>query len=136
MFNYQLHYERLRKALEELWDISTDSSITEENKVKIIRDVSRATLDGEPTTADEYNEEEDVQLGYSIVKSNDEVEGVFIQEGKITQIDYNVGTCEHYFKTYQAEEKDTNIPESYTCDECGKELDIPEPDFDLMGKEK
>ena len=42
----------------------------------------------EKTTADEYNEEEDVQLGYSIVKSNDEIEGVFIQEGKVTQIDY------------------------------------------------
>ena len=88
MFNYQIHYERIKKALEELWDISTDSSITEENKVKIIRDVSRANLDGEPTTADEYNDEEDVQLGYSIVKSNDEIEGVFIQEGKIVDIDY------------------------------------------------
>jgi hypothetical protein len=52
MFNYQIQYERLRETLEELWDISTDSSITEENKVKIIRDVSRATLDDEPTTAD------------------------------------------------------------------------------------
>ena len=75
-------------ALEQCWEISTDSSITEENKVKMIRDVSRANLDGEPTTADEYNDEEDVQLGYSIVKSNDEIEGVFIQEGKVTQIDY------------------------------------------------
>ena len=88
MFNYQIHYERIIKTLEELWDISTDNSITEENKIKIIRDVSRSTLDGEPTTADEYNDEEDVQLGYSIVKSNDEIEGVFIQEGKVTQIDY------------------------------------------------
>jgi len=126
MFNYQIHYERIKKTLEELWDISTDSSITEENKVKIIRDVSRSTL---------YNDEEDVQLGYSIVKSNDEVEGVFIQEGKITQIDYNVETCEHINKTYQAEERDTNVPESYTCNDCGEELDIPEPDFDLMRKE-
>ena len=57
-----MHYERLRKALEELWDISTDISITEENKVKIIRDVSRATLDSEPTTADEYNDEEYVRI--------------------------------------------------------------------------
>ena len=122
-------------ALEQCWEISTDNSITEDNKVKMIRDLSRATLDGEPTTADEYNEEEDVQLGYSIVKSNDEVEGVFIQEGKITQIDYNVETCEHINKTYQAEERDTNVPESYTCNDCGEELDIPEPDFDLMRKE-
>ena len=62
MFNYQIHYERIIKTLEELWDISTDNSITEENKVKIIRDVSRSTLDGEPTTADEYNDEEYVRI--------------------------------------------------------------------------
>ena len=62
MFNYQIHYERIIKALEELWEISTDNSITEENKVKIIRDVSRSTLDGEPTTADEYNDEEYVRI--------------------------------------------------------------------------
>ena len=62
MFNYQIHYERIIKTLEELWEISTDNSITEENKVKIIRDVSRSTLDGEPTTADEYNDEEYVRI--------------------------------------------------------------------------
>ena len=112
MFNYQIQYERLREALEELWNITTDSSITEENKVKIIRDVSRATLDTEPTTADllrdptladkdnnrfndkewsikdEYNEKEDVQLGASIVKSNKEVSGVFMVDGKIKDVDY------------------------------------------------
>ena len=88
VINYQLYYERFKKTLEELWEISTDNSITEENKVKIIRDVSRAILDGEPTTIDEYDDEEDVQLAYSIVRSNDEVEGVFMQEGEITQIDY------------------------------------------------
>ena len=98
MFNYQIHYERIIKTLEELWEISTDNSITEENKIKIIRDVSRSTLDGEPTTADEYNDEEDVQLGYSIVKSNDEVEGVFIQEGKVTQIDYVDNTQKEYVR--------------------------------------
>ena len=48
MFNYQIHYERIIKTLEELWEISTDNSITEENKVKIIRDVSRSTLDRDP----------------------------------------------------------------------------------------
>ena len=79
---------RYKTALEQCWEIATDNLITGDNKAKMIRDVSRATLDGEPTTADEYNEEEDVQLGYSIVKSNDEIEGVFIQEGKVTQIDY------------------------------------------------
>ena len=82
---------RYKTALEQCWEVSTDNSIAEDNKVKIIRDVSRATLDGEPTTADEYNldsDEEDVQLAYSIVRSNKEVEGVFMQEGEITQIDY------------------------------------------------
>ena len=88
VINYQLYYERFKKTLEELWEISTDNSITEENKVKIIRDVSRAILDGEPTAIDEYDDEEDVQLAYSIVRSNDEVEGVFMQDGEITQIDY------------------------------------------------
>ena len=82
---------RYKTALEQCWEIATDNLITEDNKAKIIRDVSRATLDGEPTTADEYNldsDEEDVQLAYSIVRSNKEVEGVFMQEGEITQIDY------------------------------------------------
>jgi len=43
--------------------------------------------------------------------------------------------CEHEVKTYQPKEWDTNIPETYTCDECGKEFDIPEPDWDLLRKE-
>ena len=80
--------DRYKTALEQCWEIATDNSITEDNKVKIIRDVSRATLDGEPTTADEYNEEEDVQLGASIVKSNREVSGVFMVDGKIKDVDY------------------------------------------------
>ena len=42
---------------------------------------------------------------------------------------------EEKYKFYQPEERDTNIPESYTCDDCGKEFDIPEPDWDLMNKE-
>ena len=37
----------------------------------------------------EYEEdEEDVQLGASIVKSNDEVSGVFMVDGKIKDVDY------------------------------------------------
>jgi len=43
--------------------------------------------------------------------------------------------CEHEVKTYQPKEWDTNIPETYTCDECDKEFDIPEPDWDLLRKE-
>ena len=65
MINYQLYYERFRKSLEECWEISTDNSITEENKVKMIRDVSRSSLDGEPTTADEYN----TGIGHFFVRS-------------------------------------------------------------------
>ena len=99
--------DRYKTALEQCWEIATDNSITEENKVKIIRDVSRATLDGEPTTADEYNEEEvaanvppisvdidylkedeDIAIGASIVKSNREVSGVFMVDGKIKDVDY------------------------------------------------
>jgi len=80
--------DRYKTALEQCWEIATDNSITEDNKVKMVRDVSRATLDGEPTTADEYNEEEDVQLGASIVKSNKEVSGVFMVDGKIKDVDY------------------------------------------------
>ena len=55
VINYQLYYERFRQGLEDCWEIATDNSITEENKVKMIRDVSRASLDGEPTIADEDN---------------------------------------------------------------------------------
>jgi len=43
--------------------------------------------------------------------------------------------CEHDNTTYQAREWDTNVPESYTCDDCGKELDN-EPDWDLMREGK
>ena len=43
--------------------------------------------------------------------------------------------CNHKNQFYQPEERDTNIPESYTCNDCGKEFDIPEPDFDLNNKE-
>ena len=50
---------------------------------------AQAILDGEPTTADKYNDEEDIQIGSSIVKSNDNVSGVFMVEGKIKDIDYN-----------------------------------------------
>ena len=45
-------------------------------------------------------------------------------------IDETETECEHENKTYQAKEWDTNVPESYTCDECGKEFDIPEPSFE------
>ena len=39
---------------------------------------------------------------------------------------------------YQANEKDTNTPESLTCGVCGMDLDpeIHAPDWDEMGKEE
>jgi len=40
--------------------------------------------------------------------------------------------CEHLNKHYQPEEKDTNVGESYTCEDCGADLDIPEPDEDTL----
>ena len=43
--------------------------------------------------------------------------------------------CEHLNKHYQPEEKDTNVGESYTCEDCGADLDMPEPDWDAMAKE-
>ena len=55
MINYQLYYERFKQGLEDCWGIATDNSITAENKVKMIRDISRTFLDGEPTTADKDN---------------------------------------------------------------------------------
>jgi len=55
---------------------------------------------------------------------------------QIAKAEGDTQNCEHKNKPiYQPEEKDTGIPESYTCDDCGKEFDIPEPDFDLMNKE-
>ena len=44
--------------------------------------------------------------------------------------------CEHINRHYQPREYDTNVAESYTCEDCGAELDIPEPDWDLINKEK
>lgn len=43
----------------------------------------------------------------------------------------NKDECDHENKTYQPREWDTNVPESYSCDECGEELDLPEPDEDM-----
>ena len=44
--------------------------------------------------------------------------------------------CQHQNRHYQPEEYDTNVAESYSCEDCGAELDIPEPDWDLINKEK
>jgi predicted SprT family Zn-dependent metalloprotease len=44
--------------------------------------------------------------------------------------------CEHKNPFYQPREFDTNIAESYYCDDCGKELSLPEPDEDTMRGEE
>jgi hypothetical protein len=41
-----------------------------------------------PEHESEYDDSEDVQLGSSIVKSNDNVEGVFMVDGEIKDVDY------------------------------------------------
>ena len=53
--NYQLYYERFRQTLKECLEISMDSTMTNENRIIMIRDIARGCLDGEPTTADEHN---------------------------------------------------------------------------------
>jgi hypothetical protein len=122
----ELRIEWLEKGLKEILDccdlkytfvLSSDDAAFAGD----VKDIAQSSLDGEPTTADEYNaktklelekvkkgleilkkserkisednadkynDEEDVQLGASIVKSNDEVSGVFMSDGKIKDIDY------------------------------------------------
>ena len=45
-------------------------------------------------------DDEDVQLGASIVKSNNKVSGVFMVNGKIKQIDYEPTTADEYNEDY------------------------------------
>ena len=51
-------------------------------------------------------------------------------------VDGDDNNCEHRNRHYQPEEYDTNVPESYNCEDCGAELEIPEPDWDLMYGDK
>lgn len=45
--------------------------------------------------------------------------------------------CKHEKATYHPAEHDTNVPESYNCDDCGAELELPdEPDWYLIKKEE
>lgn len=44
--------------------------------------------------------------------------------------------CPHKHTEYQAPELDTHVIEGMVCLDCGEELPIPEPDFDLIGKEE
>ena len=44
--------------------------------------------------------------------------------------------CPHIHTEYQAPEPDSNVIEGMVCLDCNEELPIPEPDFDLIGKEE
>jgi len=45
--------------------------------------------------------------------------------------------CEGDHEPYhQPEEKENNVPESYTCEVCGIDLPMPEADWDSMRKEE
>ena len=76
-------------------------------------------------------------MGYTTKMIIDVVEKPYHYKGRYEQFQEEKykDICDHKNKFYQPEETDTNIPESYTCDDCGKEFDIPEPDFDLNNKE-
>ena len=45
--------------------------------------------------------------------------------------------CPHENVEHQKAEYDTNVPEAYTCKDCGMDLDPPpESDWDLLAKEQ
>lgn len=66
-------------------DTGTDADFKKE--VDIINEQAEAEYRG-TVLHPEYNSEDDTQLGASIVKSNDNVEGVFISNGEVKQVDY------------------------------------------------
>ena len=72
----------------EVQDVSGHTWYTAVNTIE--RKCSSKEIYGvtEKTTADEFNEREDVALGTSIVKSNEEVSGVFMSGGKVKHVDY------------------------------------------------
>tara|TARA_R100001530_G_scaffold3566_5_gene5207 strand:- start:721 stop:900 length:180 start_codon:yes stop_codon:yes gene_type:complete len=39
--------------------------------------------------------------------------------------------CTHSVRIYQPQEDETNIPESFSCNDCGKEFEIPQEDPNL-----
>jgi|TARA_R110002111_G_C5690197_1_gene344735 hypothetical protein len=111
-----------KKTLEKIDNImSSDKDIAD--KYLEIYKYTRTALDGEPTTADEYNDEEDVQLGASIVKSNDEVSGVFMSDGKIEQIDYEYNDV---ISQYEDHEIQSEIKDFIQHRDTGDENDFGE----------
>ena len=57
------------------------------------------------------------------------------ESGNVESIYNNKGEldnefCKHENTEYQPAEWDTNVHESYNCEDCGTELPLPEPDED------
>jgi hypothetical protein len=61
-----------------------DTYDTANNKAELVKE----GLIKEEESDDVYDDEEDVAIGASIVKSNKEVSGVFMVDGKIKDVDY------------------------------------------------
>ena len=59
LLDLESYMERYRRALEEI--TNTDWSEIDDS-MSIISDIAQAALDGEPTTADEYNSDEITEL--------------------------------------------------------------------------
>ena len=60
------------------------------------------------------------------------VESIYNNKGEL-----NDKFCKHENTEYQAAEWDTNVRESYNCEDCGIELPLPEIDEDaLRGEER
>jgi len=78
---------------------------------------------------DIHDAELDARPDLEIITKTDEV------SQKIREAN-SEGKCEHKDMEYQAYEADTNVPEDYFCLNCGKQFDIPEPDWDLMREGK
>jgi hypothetical protein len=129
LLEVESYMERYRNALKKIVT-HIDEQYKPDSKAPLfiltIKEIALSALDGEPTTADEYNTmQEDEKLVFKEQFGGDTG----------TDADYNY-ECEHLNATYQAEELDTNVPESYTCDDCNKDLNIPEPDWDIMREGK
>ncbi len=151
LLEVESYMERYRNALKNIVT-HIDEQYKLDSKAPLfilaIKEIALSALDGEPTTADEFNKSDDIRnelinmlddkKGYLKDTMQEDEKLVFKEQfggDTGTDADYNY-ECEHLNATYQAEELDTNVPESYTCDDCNKDLNIPEPDWDIMREGK
>jgi len=49
-----------------------------------------------------------------------------LKENKIMVKKLNQTSCHHKNKTWQPEERENNVPESLSCDDCGEDLELLE----------